>query len=170
MKDIAKVIMNPIRQRIMQCLLVNGTSTTKLIGETLSDIPTPTVYRHMKVLLDADVIRVVEEEQIRGAVQKIYSLNPKMMPDAGAAGTNAIIQSSLQSLGAAFQAYFAKEHVDMEKDMLSFTTSTLLLSDEECVDFFQQINAVVKSFLENQPTEDRKARRITLISSPCEEE
>lgn len=109
--------MNPIRQRIMQCLLVNGTSTTKRIGEALSDIPTPTLYRHMKVLLDADVIRVVEEEQVRGAVQKIYSLNPEMMGDADAAGTNAIIQSSLQSLGAAFQSYFAKEHVDMEKDM-----------------------------------------------------
>lgn len=170
MKDIAKVIMNPIRQRIIQYLSVNGKSNTKSIGEELSDIPTPTLYRHIKALLDAEVICVVEEDKVRGAVQKTYAINSEMMSDTDTASVNAIIQSSLYSLGASFQAYFAKESADMAKDLLNYTTSILLLSDEECVDFFQQINGVVTKFLANQPNEERKVRRITLISSPCEEE
>ena len=93
MKDIAKVIMNPIRQRIIQYLSVNGKSNTKSIGEELSDIPTPTLYRHIKVLLDAEVICVVEEDKVRGAVQKTYALNSEMMRDTDTASGNAIIQS-----------------------------------------------------------------------------
>ena len=132
-KDIAKVIMNPIRQRIIQYLSVNGESNTKSIGEELNDIPTPTLYRHIKVLLEAEVIRVVEEDKVRGAVQKTYAMNSEMISDTDNESANAIIQNSLYSLGAAFQAYFAKENADPKKDLLSFTTSTLLLSDEECV-------------------------------------
>lgn len=168
-KDIAKVIMNPIRQRIIQYLSVNGESNTKSIGEELNDIPTPTLYRHIKVLLEAEVIRVVEEDKVRGAVQKTYAMNSEMISDTDNESANAIIQNSLYSLGAAFQAYFAKENADTKKDLLSFTTSTLLLSDEECVEFFNQINSIVMKFVANQPNEERKVRRITLISSPCEE-
>ena len=170
MNDISKVIMNPIRQRIMQYLLIHEKATTKSISEELSDIPSPTLYRHIKMLLDSDIIYVVEEEQIRGAIQKTYALNPQIMQNADAADTNALIQNALHSIGAAFQVYFAKENINPEKDMLSLTTSTLLLSDEECADFFKEINKIVSKLLKNQPTENRKPRRITFISSPCEEE
>lgn len=170
MKDIAKVIMHPIRQRIIQYLSINERANTKSIGEELSDIPTPTLYRHIKALLDAEVICVVEEDRVRGAVQKTYAINSEMMNNTDNSRTNALIQNILYSLGASFQAYFAKESADMAKDLLNFTTSTLLLSDEECVEFFQQINGVVTKYVANQPNEERKVRRITLISSPCEEE
>mgnify|MGYP006967167474 CR=1 FL=1 len=62
------------------------------------------------MLLDSDIIYVVEEEQIRGAIQKTYALNPQIMQNADAADTNALIQNALHSIGAAFQVYFAKEN------------------------------------------------------------
>lgn len=170
MEELAKVIMNPIRQRIMQHLLIHGKSTTKMIADGLSDVPAPTLYRHIKILSEAAVLLVVEEERVRGAVQKTYALNPEVMKNTDLAGTNILIQNSLNSLGAAFQSYFLKGQGNMEKDMLSFSTSTLLMSDEECKDFFHQIGDVIAKYLSNEPNDDRKARRITLISSPCEEE
>lgn len=170
MRDLGKIIMNPIRQRIVQYLLIHGKASPKEIGKELNDIPTPTLYRHIKVLLEADAICVVEEEQVRGAIQKTYAMNPDMLGDADSEKLNALIQSSLNMLSVSFQTYFAKKNADIKKDMLSFTTSTLALSDEECAEFFQKLNDVVSGYLTNSLTEDRKLRRITLISSPCEEE
>lgn len=56
------------------------------------------------------------------------------------------------------------------KDMLSLSTSTLLLTDEEFMEMTAKIGAVFNDYIYNKPEEGRKTRRFTLISSPCEEE
>lgn len=170
MRDLAKVVMNPIRQRILQALLVHGKSSTKDIGEELNDVPAPTLYRHIKILLDADVIMVAQEEPIRGTIQRIYAVNPEFMNGADANDTNLLIQNTLHSLCASFQMYFAKGKTDMQKDLLSVSTSTLLLSDAEFMDFLQELSKLIGKHISNQPTSDRKTRRFTFISSPSEED
>ena len=44
--EIAEVFMNPVRQRIIQYLLVHEKGTVKEMKKVLSDIPNASLYRH----------------------------------------------------------------------------------------------------------------------------
>lgn len=72
----SEVVMNPVRQRIIQFLMVNERGTVKEIKEVLDDIPTPSLYRHVKILAENEIIVVAEENRVRGTVENIYELNP----------------------------------------------------------------------------------------------
>ena len=52
----AEVVMNPVRQRIMQFLMVHEKGTVKEMKNQLKDIPTPSLYRHIKILVDHSII------------------------------------------------------------------------------------------------------------------
>ena len=75
--DIIEIVMNPARQRIFQYLLVNETGTVKEMRKALPDIPSASLYRHVKILLDNGILTVVEENRIRGTVESVYKLNKR---------------------------------------------------------------------------------------------
>lgn len=77
--DIVEIVMNPARQRIFQYLLVNETGTVKEMRKALPDIPSASLYRHVKILLDNGILTVVEENRIRGTVESVYKLNKKTL-------------------------------------------------------------------------------------------
>ncbi len=166
-KKFAKIVMNPTRQRIVQCLIIKQKATVAEIAEELSDIPKPSIYRHIKTLFDNNCIEVVEETKKRGTVEKTYSLvqNP-----VGESPTNEdvsfLVQSSLMSIMASFTKYFANENANPQKDMLSLSSSTLMLSDEEFMQMFGEIGEVYNKYIMNKPNESRKPRNITIISAP----
>ena len=172
-EELTKIIMNPTRMRIIQYLMLHENATTTQVRGELEDVPKASIYRQMKILEDANLIRVIKENRIRGAVEKVYELNKENpMGDEGNskdAGLQ-VINSSLLSLMGEFNRYFAKENIDPIKDMLCLTTSTLLLSNEEFQEFSAKIGEVFSAVLQNKASEDRKIRRITFISSPNEEQ
>lgn len=171
-KDITKIIMNPIRMRIIQYLLMQGQGTTKEIKEELSDVPPASLYRHIKVLSDAGFITVVEEKKVRGTMEKTYSLTQNSENPIGeysVENAKKLINASLLSLMASFNHYFNKKECDPMKDLLSLSTSTLLLTDEEYMTMTAKIGEIFNGVIQNKPTSERKVRRITFISSPCEE-
>ena len=92
------------------------------------------------------------------------------MADASIADGAALIQSSFLILMRSFQQYFAAPDADPQRDLLNFTTSTLMLSDEEFLALLQKLGAVLEEVIGNAPTPERKPRRLTIISSPCEPE
>lgn len=169
-QDFAKIIMNPVRQRIIQYLLLHEEGTASSIREELNDIPPASLYRHIKILHDAGGIEIVRERKVRGTVEKTYALAKNPAGEYSREGAARMIQSALFSLAASFSRYFAQEERDPMKDMLSLSTSTLLLTDEEFMEMTAKIGAVFNEYIYNKPEGDRKTRRITLISSPSEEE
>jgi predicted transcriptional regulator len=170
--EITKLIMNPTRMRIIQYFMLHENATTTQIRGELDDVPKASLYRQMKILEDANLICVIKENRVRGAVEKVYELN-KENPIGGKVNFQEeglqIISSSLISLMSEFNRYFTKENVDPVKDLLFLTTSTLLLSDEEFKEFAGKIGEAFNEVIQNKASTDRKIRRITLISSPSEE-
>lgn len=101
----AEVVMNPVRQRIMQFFMVHEKGTVKEIKNALKDVPTPSLYRHVKILAENSIIVVAEENKIRETVENVYQLNPKgiaVEDDEGMA-----VQMSLMSICTSFAKYFA---------------------------------------------------------------
>lgn len=69
--EIAEVVLNPVRQRVFQYLLIHETGTVKEIRKALPDVPSASLYRHMKILADHSIIMVVGENRIRGTVESV---------------------------------------------------------------------------------------------------
>ena len=164
--DIVEIVMNPARQRIFQYLLVNETGTVKEMRKALPDIPSASLYRHVKILLDNGILTVVEENRIRGTVESVYKLNKKTLEQNDSTGLS--VQASLLRLCGAFAKYFSEGDVNPVKDMLLLTACTLKLTDEEFAEFFSEINQVALKYMSIKPHEGSKTRQITLISSPVD--
>ena len=87
--EMAEVVMNPVRQRIFQYFLLHETGTVKDIKKALPDVPSASLYRHVKILADSSILVVVGENRIRGTVESIYRLNKSAM-SAGEESGNAV--------------------------------------------------------------------------------
>ena len=166
--DIVEIVMNPARQRIFQYLLVHETGTVKEIRKALPDIPSASLYRHMKILTDNDILTVVEENRIRGTVESVYKLNKKALEKND--NTELSVQASLLRLCEEFAKYFSRGDVNPVEDMLLLTSCTLKLTDEEFAAFFSEINQVALKYMSMETHDGSKTRQITLISSPVDGE
>ena len=166
--EIAEVVLNPVRQRIFQYLLIHETGTVKEIRKALPDVPSASLYRHMKILADHSIIMVVRENRIRGTVESVYQLNKSALQIDDANGE--AVQTALLGFCASFAKYFASGHANPKKDMLLMTTCTLTLTDEEFMEFLSEINQVAVKYMDIGIKEGSKTRQITLISSPTDEQ
>ena len=162
--EMAEIVMNPVRQRIFQYFLLYKTSTVKKIRKALPDVPSASLYRHIKILTDSTILMVVGENRIRGTVESVYQLNKETEDETGNA-----VQMSLLSICATFAKYFSSGKADPKKDMLLFTNCTLLLTDEEFSGFLTEINQIAVKYMKKEAVEGSKTRQITLISAPSNE-
>ena len=164
--EIAEIVMNPVRQRIFQYLLVHETGTVKELRKALPDVPGASMYRHMKILTDHAILTVVGENRIRGTVESIYQLNRSALEIDDQDG--AAVQSALLGICASFAKYFSCGHADPKKDLLLMTTCTLTLTDAEFMDFLSEINQTALKYMDVTVKDGSKQRQITLISSPTD--
>ena len=169
-RDFADVIMNPVRQRIAQYLILHRTGTVSEIAAALSDVPRPSLYRHMNVLLEAGCIEVVAQKSVRGAVERTYALVEQPMGNPSQLEVAGLIHGVLTSVMASFARYFSHGDVDPQKDLLSVSSSTLRLSDQEMMEMLQRIGGVFNDYIQNAPGGERKPRNIVFISAPVEGE
>lgn len=164
--EIAEVFMNPVRQRIIQYLLVHEKGTVKEMKKDLPDVPNASLYRHVKVLNDYEFILVIEEHKIRGTVENVYQLNRAALEVDDEDGT--AVQMSLLSLCASFAKYFASGHADPRKDLLMLTSCTLTLNDDDFIQFLKELNEVASKYMSKPVTQTSVSRQITLVSSPVD--
>ena len=167
--ELAEIVMNPVRQRIFQYFLLHETGTVKEIRKALPDVPSASLYRHIKILTDSTILMVVGENRIRGTVESVYQLNKDAMATEDEDENGNAVQMSLLSICAAFAKYFSSGKADPKKDMLLFTNCTLLLTDEEFSGFLTEINQIAVKYMKKEAVEGSKTRQITLISAPSNE-
>lgn len=164
--ELAEIVMNPVRQRIFQYLLTHETGTVKDLRKTLPDVPSASLYRHMKILTENGILTVVGENRIRGTVESVYRLNKSALEIDDADGS--AVQSALLGICASFAKYFSSGHANPQKDMLLMTTCTLTLDDEAFMEFLAEINQIALKYMDAPVKEDSKIRQITLISAPTD--
>lgn len=161
-----EMVMNPVRQRILQYFLLHETGTVKEVRRALPDVPGASLYRHIRILAEGAVLTVVGENRIRGTVESVYRLNRealKIENDGGRA-----VQMSLLGICAAFARYFAAGNADPQRDMLLLTNCTLVLTDEEFSGFLSEVNEVALKYMKKEAAASSRPRQITLISAPTD--
>lgn len=162
----AATVMHASRLRILEYLISHGGGTASEISAELSDIPTASLYRHIKTLEADGWIEIVSERKKRGATERRYKLSQSRVEDSGAAA----VTQGLLGLMAEFKRYFEGDDPEPMRDMLGFSMMALMLSDEELASFYGEMNELAEKYMGRAPDGKRKPRKITVISSPAEEE
>lgn len=171
MRDLNPILLHPIRSRIIQYLGIHKTATAGELTSFMSDVPRTTLYRHLNVLAEHTVIKVVAENRVRGAVERTYALDIQSISEANS------LQNTLRNafgflitIYGNWAAYFDKPYPDPGRDKLFLSNLNLLLSDVEFDAFLVQLNTLLVKHLNNTPETGRKQRSISIVSSPVMDE
>lgn len=169
----ADLLLHPVRLRIVQCLLGNRPRTTSQLREDLPDVAPATLYRHVATLLEAELLEVVDERRVRGAVERTYRLRDPL-PGVGAeeAATMSAeehrqaFMTFVAGLLGDFDRYLDGGDVDLARDLVGYRQSVLNLSDAEMQEFLADLLAVIRPRLEYGPSPERVRRMFTTVVMP----
>ena len=174
-KDIVDVLLNPIRMRILQLFAateedVGKQMTANEICDLLRDIPRTTLYRHINVLIEANVLDVVSERKVRGSVERTLAVNVSELEKLK--GNNVkdapqLVFRCLMTIYAKFEKYFRAHERIEDGDSMFFISNVLMLNDQELKDYLTELGEVDAKYSKNKNTaQGRRPRDFTLILAP----
>ena len=169
----ADVVLHPVRMRIVQAFLSDRELTTGDLRGEIPDVPSATLYRQVAALAQGDVLDVVEEKRVRGAVERTYRLR------TGAAHVDAeeaqqmtveehrqVFLTFVVGLLADFDRYLDRGEVDMAKDLVGVTQNAMNLTDEELAEVIDELRAVLQPRIALPPAPGRIRRLLTTVLLP----
>lgn len=162
--NITEILSNPIRIQVMQYLQTCGEATTKQIAEALSDVSTPTLYRHINIMLEQEALLVKEERKIRGGTERLLAINEEKFGISENLSQEAY--QFLMGLYMKFQSYSERENANPQKDRLSLRTCILRLSDSRYDELMDEIGNVIEKY--QMMNEGGKERNLSIISAPVD--
>jgi len=174
-KDIIEVLLNPIRLRILQLFESSESDTTVQmtangICEMLNDVPRTTLYRHINVLIEADVLSVVSERKVRGSVERTLALNMSELEKLRGNNVKDVPQLAfryLMTIYAKFEKYFRTHERIEDGDSMFFISNVLMLNDQELKDYMAELREVDAKYGNNKNTaEGRRQRDFAFILAP----
>lgn len=169
MKNVNEIMLNPIRMRIIQELASGQSITATELCEKISDVPRTTMYRHINLLIDNNILSVVSEKKIRGSLERTLALNIGEISKH-----NTLENASQNAFGflmnryARFHNYFSGENPNPAKDKIFLNNSVLMMDDNEFDQFLLELRGLIIKY-NFEVANGRKARDISIISSPVEE-
>lgn len=172
----ADLILHPVRLRLVAAL-ARRELTARQLSELLPDVPQATLYHHLGILTRADLLRVVSERQVRGAVEKRYALAEDNITLSPAELANASRDDHLRyftifvtTLLSDFARYLRQDApVDYYADGVAYQEVPFYLSDDELAQAGAAMNRAILPFLENQPAPHRRRRLFAVAIFPDNE-
>jgi DNA-binding transcriptional ArsR family regulator len=171
------LIFHPIRLDIISALSIHHMTAGDL-AESMPEIPLTTLYRHINLLVEGGLLKVVEEHPIRGTVERVYALNgpPSLRAEDLAGMTKqdyeqafAIFLSSLLSDAKKYlRAKPDDREIDLFADGVEVTKLQLLLSDAEFRQLDSQLIELILAAAKNEPGPGRRRRVLSLTMIPAE--
>jgi hypothetical protein len=172
----ADLLLHPVRLRIMQAFLGDRALTTSQLSAELADIPPASLYRHVARLVAADVLQVVAERRVRGAVERTYVLRAaaarvrldeiaKMTPD----DHKQMFLAFTAGVVADFDRYLARPDVDLVRDGVAFGIEAIWVDDAEYTEMMREVYTALQLRRANGPRPGRKRRLIASVLLPAEE-
>jgi len=166
----ADLLLHPVRLRVIQAFLGDRALTTSDLKEELADVPTTSLYRHVARLVDAGVLTVTAERQVRGTVERTYvlrlgaaSIGPDdvdgMSPDEHRQAFMAYIAGLLGD----FDRYLARGDIDLPRDDVSYRLAGMWLDDAEFAELRRELARVLRPRLDNPPAPGRKRRILATV-------
>ena len=166
------LLLHPIRLRIIQALI--GRPMTPLrLKEVLGDVAQATLYRHVNQLHEGGLLEVVDEQPVRGGVERTYgvvteavSLGREAYEGVDAEEHMRSFATFLGTLLDSFGAYLEAGDPDFIEDGVGYRQVPLWLTDEEFAEVTAALAEVMRRAIENEPGEGRARRLISTVVMP----
>jgi DNA-binding transcriptional ArsR family regulator len=173
MEKLIDLVLHPIRMRII-IALAGREMTAQQLAEMLGDVPPATLYRHLNRLTKAGVLMLVAERQVRGTLEKVYTLSRQYMnlgeeEFAGLSREDHLryFTTFIATLLDDFSRYVNNaESFNLRADGVGYQKILLELSDEELAGLAKGISSAVIPYLNNQAAPGRKRRIFATIFMP----
>lgn len=170
----AKLLMHPARFRILQALVGQNLST-RALDERLPDVPLSSLYRHLRVLMEAGFVDIVETRPARGVAEKVYglALAPRLRPaEADALSASEHLQlftTFLLTLYRDFARYLARaerEELAFGSEMMGYTEVPLYATPEEMRRVSGALNQALLPLARRGPGGGRQRYRLATVLFP----
>lgn len=170
------VIIHPVRLRILQTLLGEDL-TTQEISERLPDIPKSSIYRHLRLLLDAGMIDVAESQLVHGIQEKVYGLaQAPRLTEEDARNVTAeahfrYFTTYVLTLLHDFADYLRLAQDDAglvyaAEDHAGYTEARFYATEEELQRFEEALNQALLPLMENEAGGKRKRHKVAIVAQP----
>jgi Helix-turn-helix domain len=172
----ADLLLHPMRLRILQSFLGDRTLTTADLQTELTDIPPASLYRHVAKLVDGNVLAVVDERRIRGAVERTYKLRtseatvkPQDLVGLTADEHRGMFMAFVAGLLREFDRYLDQGDIDLVRDGVSYRLMGMWLNKREAQQLARDLNDVLLPRIANAPRRGRKRWYFGAIALPVPE-
>jgi len=162
----ADLVLHPIRMRIIQQLLLGKPLTTAQLLEELGDVPQATLYRHINLLIEADMIEVVDTKKVKGTEERVFSVKKDnlQVPEKETEETSqedhlrhfSVYHANLLQLATSYLTENPPEIY--QEDGFSYWFAPMHLTDEEFQELVDSINKYIVKAINNDPTPQRTTR------------
>ncbi len=174
-----ELILHPVRLRILQTLM-GETLTTQDIADQIPDVPKSSIYRHLKLLLDGEMIAVADTQLVHGIQEKRYGLQqrPYLGPDdmSGITADEHLRYFTIYILtilrgfaGYLETAVTPAGVVDLLADRVGYTETVFFVDADELDALQQGLNDLLRSLAHNPPGNGRHKHKLAFIIHPLAE-
>ncbi|MDX1931308.1 MAG: helix-turn-helix domain-containing protein [Capsulimonadales bacterium] len=130
----AQAILHPVRARILVAVS-DRVMTPRQIAARMSEIPLGTVYRHIGVLRNAGILRVVGERRGRGPTERQYALVEEASyvnrEEVGAEEVMGLVAALTGVLESAFGRFLRQATFPLPEGRISLLVKSVSLTPEE---------------------------------------
>jgi len=165
-------LLHPVRLQIVTLLLDRQPRTAAQIGQALPKEAPASLYRHLSKLVAAEIIHVVSEHKVRGAMERVY-----VVAEQSAVLTDEDVAHLSRDEVVQFFSIFLAGHIgalrhaattltDLQPSDVRYIEEVVSLNDAEFAEFLAQRNAWLHALSRNPPTPDRKRRLVGITVIP----
>ena len=167
-RPIADLVLHPVRMKIIQQIGGRSMTTTQL-REALPEVRQATLYRHVAALLDADILTVVEERQVRGAIERTLALGERMahvghseLQAMDAAHLRSAFAMFLTGLSGDFESLITDGSADM-RGFVGFARAPLYLDANDLEKLQADLMAVLTPYLQRENDGQHRISLATIL-------
>jgi len=177
MSNKTEIIMHPVRMKICQALMRNkehGLTPLEMI-KLIKDVPQATLYRHIQIMVDSDIIRVIKEKKVKSVSEKYYVLNVEEARLDEDEWKEATIEEKLNYISSyqlllmtQYQNYLNNlEEQNSQEDRATFSVVELKINDEHFLQFQNELHELMTRYYNATSKEiDSPIRTIAITIIP----
>jgi len=169
-----ELLLHPVRLRIVHAMSGGRVCATAELCARLPDIPKTTLYRHIGLLADGGILEIVDEQRVRGAVERYYRLHPARGTIDAEAGATMSLEDHRHAFAAAmgvllaeFNAYLDHPGAAPVTDSVGYRQGILWLTPIELTEMIDEMRAVLATRVGNGPAPGRGPRLTSMIMFPA---
>jgi hypothetical protein len=174
--DGLELLLHPVRIRIVHAFADARVRTTSDLQTRLPDVPHTSLYRHVGLLATAGVLEVVDEQRVRGTVERSYRLNRQQATVDQDAVERMPIEAHRRAFAAAmaaliaeFGSYLDHGNADPSRDLVGYRQIPVWLSPAELSALITELHPLLTRAISHKPTSRRRQYLLSPILFPIAE-